>query len=359
MIVNRYIMRHVYTGTLFTVVVLTSIAVFFILVGELKYIGRGNYGMILAIQHAALLVPGKVVEFMPLAILLGTILNLGLLASNSEIIALQAAGISVYQLLRAVLQAAIVLALVNFIVAEWVVPLSEAGARDVKSAAINESSALRSKNGVWVKDINRILYIKVLLPDAVAQTIEIYELDDQGRLVSTTTADSAIPRGNEWVMQQVKITFIGNRAGETIEFEEKVYDGNISFQLLDTLMIEPDQMSSVKLFGYIKFLQDNNLDDRSEKLIFWQKVLAPFAVIIMCFLAVPFVMGSQRQSNSGQRLMFGILLGLAYIVADRLLILLGSQVGIHPLLNAVSPALLFLMLAIYLLVRKQSLSSGD
>ena len=138
------------------------------------------------------------------------------------------------------------------------------------------------------------------------------------------------------------------------EYDELNYSGNISFQLLDALMIEPGQMSSSDLYAYLNFLRKNNLDTTAEILIFWQKVLAPITVIIMCILAIPFVLGSQRQSNSGQRLMIGILLGLGYVVADRLLTLLGSHIGVTPALNAVSPTLLFLLLTIYLLIKKQS-----
>jgi lipopolysaccharide export system permease protein len=354
MIINRYVMRHVFVGTMLALTVLISIALFFTLIGELKFIGRGDYGVIRAAEYVALLVPGKIVEFMPLAILLGTILNLGSLASNSEIIAMQAAGLSAYNLLKSVLQSAIILALLTFIVADWVVPFSETSARDVKSSAINATTALRAKQGVWIKDLNQVLYIKVLLPDGVAKSIEIYQLDGQSRLVSTITAESAIPRGEEWVLQKVKQTLIGSRAGETAEFDEMNYKGNISFQLLDALMIEPEQMSSSDLYAYLTFLAENNLDNKLESLTFWQKVLAPLTVIIMCILAVPFVLGSQRQSNAGQRLMFGILLGLGYIVAERLLTLLGSQLGFAPALNAISPTLLFLFLAIFLLIKKQS-----
>jgi len=73
----------------------------------------------------------------------------------------------------------------------------------------------------------------------------------------------------------------------------------------------------------------------------------------MCVLGVPFVLGSQRQNNTGQRLMLGILLGLTYAVAERLLIQLGNRIDIYPFVNAILPGLLFLALAIYLLVKKQ------
>jgi lipopolysaccharide export system permease protein len=70
-------------------------------------------------------------------------------------------------------------------------------------------------------------------------------------------------------------------------------------------------------------------------------------------LAVPFVLGSQRQGNTGKRLITGILLGLSYVVVSPLITQFGVQINLLPMLNAIVPTLLFFMLAIYLLYRKQ------
>jgi len=335
-------------------IVLVSLGLFFIFIGQLEDIGRGNYSLLHVIEYIALRVPGKVVEFMPLAVLLGTILSLGSLASNSEIIAMQAAGISVLYLLRAVLFAALILALLNFLLADWVVPLSETSAREIRSTAINATPALRAKKGLWVKDGKQVIYIKELLPNRVARSVEIYALDEQGRLASVIVAQSAIPRAEQWLLKQVQKSIIGEQAIHTIAYDEMIYVGNISFQLLEALMIEPRQMSSSDLYSYLVFLEENKLDTSIASLIFWQKIMAPFTVLIMCVLGVPFVLGSQRQNNTGQRLMLGILLGLTYVVVERLLIQLGSQINLSPFINALLPGLLFLILAVYLLIKKQS-----
>ena len=358
MIISRYMMRSIHQGTLLVLLVLVSLGLFFIFVGQLEHVGRGNYSLLHVVEYVALLVPGKIVEFMPLAVLLGTILSLGSLASNSEIIAMQAAGLSVLQLLRTVLMAAAILAALSFLLADWVVPISETNARDVRSSAINFNPSLRAKKGLWVKDDNRVIYIKELLPNGVARSVEIYQLNEQGRLASVIAAHRAIPRAGEWLLKQVKQSIIEDQAVRTASYDELVYAGNISFQLLKSLMIEPRQMSISDLYSYIAFLDENNLDTAVESLTFWQKLVAPFTVLIMCVLGLPFVLGSQRQNNTGQRLMLGILLGLTYVVVDRLLIQLGSQVNVNPLVNASSPSLLFLALAVYLLVKQQSHGIG-
>lgn len=353
MIISRYILRQIHQGTILALLVLVSLSLFFVFIGELEDVGRGYYSSLHAIEYVALLFPGKVVEFMPLAILLGTILSLGSLASNSEIVAMQAAGISVGRLLRSVIQAALLLAFLSFILADWVVPTSETSARNIRSSAINNTTAIRGKKGLWIKDEASILNIRLLMPNGVARDLEIHSFDDKGKLVSAIAADSAIPEGENWRLQNVRETRFENQKITTYEFDKLTYPGKISDNLLDALLIEPRQMSSIDLYTYLEFLQLNNLNADVEKLTFWQKIFAPLTVIVMCILAVPFVIGSQRQGNAGQRLMMGILLGLSYVVTERLLTQLGSHLGVSPIINALLPGLLFLLLAIFLMIRKQ------
>jgi lipopolysaccharide export system permease protein len=117
-------------------------------------------------------------------------------------------------------------------------------------------------------------------------------------------------------------------------------------------------MSSRDLYAYIKFLDENRLGAEVERLIFWQKIFTPVTIVIMCLLAFPFVLGSQRQSNTGQRLLIGILLGLSFAVVDRVLTQLGVQFGINAFTVAVMPNLLFFSLAVFMLIGKSGQGAG-
>ncbi len=352
MIINRYIMRHIYQGTLLALLAVVSLSLIFVFIAELDDVGRGYYSLLHVFEYTGLLFPGKVVEFMPLAAMLGTMLSLGSLASYSEIVAMQAAGVSVLQLVMAVLQAAIILALVSFLVADWVAPDSESTARQIRSSAINKTTSIHGRKGLWIKDDNSVLHIDLLLPNGIARNIEVHQFDDTGRLLSATTAESAIPDGSGWRLKQVKQTFMGEGEVSMRQQDEMIYHGKISDELLNALMIEPRQMSSLDLYTYIDFLQQNNLQADLERLTFWKKIFSPLVIIVMCILAIPFVLGSQRQGNAGQRLMMGIILGLTYVVADRLLTQLGSHLNLFPVINALLPSMLFLSVALYLLLRK-------
>ena len=345
-------------GSMVALLVLVSLSMFFAFVRELDDLGEGSYGILKLIEYMALLVPGMVVQFMPLAVLLGCMLSLGNLASNSEIIALQASGCSMPRLLGAVLQGALLLAVLNFVVADWVVPISETTARGLKNSAQQKTTALRSHEGLWIKDESRVLHLEALLPNGIAQGIEIFQLDESGKLISTIRAERALPVDGGWQLHDVDQTRFNRLNASSLHFDQLLYEGRLSHDLLQVLMIEPRQMSSSDLHAYLNFLDENRLDASVERLVFWQKLFAPFGILVMCLLAFPFVLGPQRQSNTGYRLMIGMVLGLSFVVVDRLLTQLGSQFQINAVIVALLPNLVFLILAFYLLSNTQSHSVG-
>jgi len=357
MIINRYLVRTIHLGSFTVLLALVGMGLFFVFVSELGDLGEGAYDLAQIGKFVALSLPGKVVEFMPIAVLLGSILSLGSLASNNEIVAMQASGVSLAKLITSVLQAAVILALLSFLLAEWVVPASEASARSVRNLR-DQSSALLVKEGLWIKDESRVLHIEQLLPDGIARNIEIFKLDSQGKVVSITRVGRAIPVEQGWELQQVERTIVGDNRLQTVSHDRLIYNGSLSPQLLEVLMVKPEQMSSSDLYIYLNFLDENKLNAKAEQLIFWQKIFSPLAVIVMCLLAFPFVLGVQRQGNTGQRLLIGILLGLAFVVVDRLVTQLAVQSGVNVILVALLPSLIFLAVAIYLLTKRQSHGAG-
>ena len=358
MIINRYLMRTIHFGTFAVLLALLGLGMFFVFVSELKDLGEGSYDLPQIAKFVALSVPGKVVEFMPVAVMLGSILSLGSLASNNEIVAMQASGVSLTKLIVSILQAAVILALLSFLLSEWVVPVSETTARSVKYQARDKSTALLVKEGLWIKDESRVLHLDKLLPGGIASNIEIFKLDQQGKLESITRVGRAIPIEQGWKLQQVERSIIGDNRVDTSSYDQLIYSGSLSPLLLEVLMIEPQQMSSGNLYAYLNFLEENKLNTSKEQLLFWQKLFSPLAVVVMCLLALPFVLGVQRQGNTGQRLLIGILLGLAFVVVDRLVTQVAVQFGVNAMLVALLPILIFLAIAIYLLTRRQSHGFG-
>ena len=358
MIVSRYLQRNIHLGTLGALAVLVSLSLFFLFVRELDDIGQGDYGIGQAALYMVFSAPGKIVELMPLAVLLGSMLSLGALAGNSEIIAMQASGITLRRIVTAVLQAAALLALIGYLLGNWIVPASESGARRVKALAEEPAAALKPGESLWIKDDRRVVHVAQMLPNGYARGVEIYLLDERGRLRSVTRAEHALPRREGWELRNVSRSHFEADRVTTEQLERADYRGRLSQELLQVLLYEPRWMSTSALASYVDFLESNGLDAHVERQVLWQKRLQPLTIVIMCLLALPFVLGAQRRSGAGHRLLLGILLGLAFVVAERVLVQVGNQLALGGLTVALTPNLLFFALAAFLFLRRQSHGVG-
>lgn len=349
MIFTRYLASNIYRGAALVLLILVCLSLFFILIRQLDDLGKGQFGLLQLTQYMLLRTPAKIVDFMPLAALLGTLLSLGNLASNSELIAFQSSGLSIRKFIIALLQASFVLALFSFIIADFIVPYSETQAKDLKTSSIASRISMHSRRGVWVKDENNIIFIEHLFPDGNARNIEIYHQNENGELMATTFAQQAIANEQGWLLQKVRKSFISVEEITVSIKEQEIYTGKLSDQLLESLVVDPRLMSTSSLTAYISFLHQNKLNHEAASLFLWQKIYSPLTIIVMCMLAIPFVLGSQRQSNTGHRIVTGILLGLSFVVINRVLIQLGEQFSLLPSVNALIPTLIFVFITIFLI----------
>ncbi len=352
MIFTRYLAVNIFKGTALVLMILVTLSLFFTLIQQIDHIGKGQFGTWKFVQFILLMAPAYIVDYMPLATLLGCILSLGSLASSSELIAFQSSGMSVKKFIIAVSKIAFVLALIAFVISDFIVPYSETTSKEIKASALASRVSVQSRRGIWIKDKNNIIFIQQLFPDGNARNIKIYQLNNDDKLLSTTYAEKAISNEQGWLLLKVnKSIFVNNKISVEHKNQE-LYKGKLSEKLLQSLVVDSRQMSSSDLYSYMTFLGDNKLNYAAESLSFWRKVYSPLTIMVMAVLAIPFVTGSQRNSNTGQRIVIGILLGLVYVIMDNVLIQLGEQLKLAAFINALIPTLLFILFTAYLIYRR-------
>ena len=96
-ILSQYLMRTILTSTALVLVVLLALAGLFEFIAELDSV-QEDYKTPQAILFAALRLPNLAFQMLPVAALIGSLLGLGALAANSEIIVMRSAGLSVRKL---------------------------------------------------------------------------------------------------------------------------------------------------------------------------------------------------------------------------------------------------------------------
>lgn len=350
-LLDRYLAKAVTAGTLIALLVLASLDIFFAFIGEMEEVGKGDYTWLEAFLHVGLTVPRRLYELFPMSVLLGSLLSLGALAGNSELVAMRAAGVPVAGIIRSVLKVGLLLMFGAVLLGELLAPVTEQKAQNLRTAAHAGRVALKSKDGLWARDGNRFLNVEVVLPDMRLLGIHVFTLNKELRLQEAVFAESAEFLNEQWLLRNVRYSRFTPEGIATEHVPDERWERLISPSLLNVIVVKPEQMSAWVLAKYVRYLQKNNLDSRRYELAFWVRFTTPLSSLVMLLLAIPFVFGSLRSGSTGQRLFVGILIGIGFYILNRMMSHLGLIYGLSPFLSATLP--LFSVLGLSLLALRR------
>ena len=370
LVYERYLAKQIYLAFTFILFALISLFIFFDFIAEMGDT-TNTYTVLLAFITVLLRVPSRLVEIMPIAGLIGGIYVMANMAAQSEYTILRVAGLDTRKSLKTLMKIAIPIALLILLMSEVVGPFSEGISKNVRLSALNQGKeVLEFRSGAWIKDKLRgndgrgqvqkgIRYINVgsLETNEVIRGFRMYEFDDQYRLLLSRTAETVRFVGNGvWRLNKVTETRFteisgGNRLDPSFSTQIKKTDTldietEVSPELLSALLIKPDRLSIINLFGYINHLQDNKQDYQRYAISFWKKVIYPFTILVMLALALPFAYLQTRSGGIGYKVFGGIMLGISFQLFNSLFSHLGLLGEWPAFISAITPALIYFLLAI-------------
>lgn len=340
-IIRGYLARTILGASALVMAVLLALGFFIEFVGQLDDVGTGGFGILQGIAYSLMKTPEMAFMLMPMAVLLGGLLGLGLLANGSEMIALRAAGASPVALARSVLATGLLLALTALALGLYLAPPLERYSRQFRTFAMHGPSGLASAQSAWVKDGNVIMNMSRLGDPTQFGGVYLFRWDGGGTLTSMARADSAgIGAGSEWVLNNYAETRF-DEAGVTLRRERVFAEATgLNPDLLSLSVVRAEALDGFALWRYIRYLRANELDSRHFEVEFWRRIAAASAVAPMCVLALAIAFSQLRRAGTGARMLVGIMIGLAYFLASRGLADGGEVYNLNPLLVGWTPTLL-------------------
>jgi len=350
-VLNRYIAEEMLKGTALVLVFLLALVTAITFADELGDLGDGGYGLWQIIQYLALTAPRNFYELMPAAALLGALVVLGNMSNQHEITAMRAAGISRWQIIRAVMQVGLVLAAMTLLVSEFIAPVAEQSAQVLKATARNNQIALKTRYGFWARDGQTFINIRQIHNSAELQDIYIYEMNDQHQLQVATFAERAVFAKGGWQLQNIQQSTVQPNQVKVDQFPNALWDSLLDPELLDVVVVKPDRLSITGLVKYIQFLEANGQDSDPYQLALSSKVVRPFVTIAMLLVSIPFVLGLQRTGSIGSRILVGAILGIGFTLVERLFGNIGLVYGLNPVVAATLPFLLVVSVSVWAIQR--------
>jgi len=346
-ILNRYLAHEIIGSTLFVLFALLMLFAFFDLIGELGQLGKGGYHLPKVLLFVFLTLPGHVYELFPIAALIGTLFALSRLVQNSEFTVMRVSGLSIQRIAFSLIQVGMLFVLLTFIFGEFVAPLSERTAQQMKLKSMSAMVAQEFRSGLWVKDELSFVNVKEILPDATLMGIKIYEFDAGNSLRNITFArvGEYVEEG-KWRLKEVVQTHFENGRTSVSHLPEADWGSVLTPDILNVLLVVPEQMSAWNLYSYVEHLRENQQKTTRYEIALWSKLTYPLAVIVMMLLALPFAYHQARMGGISAKIFSGIMLGLGFHLLNRLFAHIGLLNDWTPVFSAMSPTLLFLAAAI-------------
>jgi lipopolysaccharide export system permease protein len=352
MILDRYIGKSILVISLLALFSLVAIFSFFSLVDQLDDTGRGNYGVIQAIEYVLLTIPRLSYELFPIAIVIGSMAALGMLANTSELAVIRTSGVSQIRLAYSLIKIGLIFVVISILIGEVVAPVSEQAAQQKRSVALTKQIAMKTKNGFWSRDGDNYINIRKILPGDRVEEIYIYEFDEDHQLRSSIRAKNAEYDKDRWILHDILKTEISEQQVTSNHYETAEWEALLNPEVINMITIKPRYLSMYGLISYIKYLKANNQNSKLYVQAFWSKIINPFAIIAMILLAICVVKCEARPVGLGQRVFIGALLGVSFHLINQVTGHLGIVYGIPAFISVTLPTILIFSYIFYTLNKR-------
>ena len=344
-ILEQYLWKVLIISILLTWVSLVGLDSFFNYLRELKQTNNDDqYGNLQALVYMVYGLPRSFYEFFPTATLIGAVMGLGQLAASSELVAMRAAGISIKNIIFSTLKLGLLMAVLIFALGEWITPQAEIYGKNFKMEKQEKGPAL-SEKGAWFKKGNKMIHIDKTWSKDKFLGVSIYQR--QGMM----HAETAQRQGERWILNKVTVREFKDTGFKVKRYESLKVNSLVPPDILDIASIEAKHLSTQELATFIDHQDENDLNTTRLEQAYWQRFSIPLSILVMLIIAIPFTFGSQRSAGAGQRLFFGILIGIGFFLLNRAASNMGVVYGFSPVLSAFAPLIFFLGIGLIFLRR--------
>jgi LPS export ABC transporter permease LptG len=299
-------------------------------------------------------------QIAPFAVLIATLVGLGVLSRNNEDTAFRACGVSAPRLVAPVVLFSLGVAGLAFAVGEYVLPFAEQQGERYRNVihgrpadfgirtAAERNWYLAGDGRIWFREE----------ADPVRGTLEgvtVFQTAPDGQLVRRTTARLGEWRGREWVLRQgwdLRFDVASSEAAAFRKFLEEPMAGDPP-RVLTGGRRRPEEMRFRELQRLTRRLRSSGYPTSSLETALQAKLAQPLMLPVMALLGAPFAFRIGRKGTLAG-VGVGLALGIVALVAAAFLTKLGEVGSLPPPLAAWAPNVLFGLAAVYLLLRTRT-----
>ena len=363
-LVDRYVLTRFLSALLliFLSAMLLSIVVDY--ADKLDEVARHHPGFRNVLGYYRYFALSLAIQIAPFAVLLATLVGLGVLSKNVEDTAFKASGISLWRLAAPVVAFVGIGAVVAFAVGEYVLPVAEqrqARFRNVIYGRPVDYGIRSSAERNWYLSSNgEIWFREESVPARNALLgVSVFHFDRSFNLTARTDARQAVWSGHDWKLtdgwSRLYDTGTAGAARSTTDdapfrkFAEDRVGGDPPASVVASRR-RPEEMRFRELERLTRHLRAGGYPTASLETALQAKLAQPALLPVMALLAVPFAFRVGRRGALAG-IGVGLTLGILTLVASAFSTKLGEVGALPPWLAAWSPAIFFGLAGAYLTLR--------
>jgi lipopolysaccharide export system permease protein len=288
------------------------------------------------------------------SILMATLLTLGTLSRDSEIIALRSCGISLVRMALPMLILGLLASLLLLLNAELVLPHSYARTELIDRVKIKKKGerVTFKRNNIWFRSNDMILQARLFEPKTrTLSGIVVWRVDAAMNPLSRIDADTAQYQNGNWTLNHVVEKHFRSSGYEVNALKTGTLDLKLKVEDLQVLDSDADNLSIRTLNEYAENLRRGGYQAYRYLTLLHTKIASPFAALVMVLLGIPFALRSSRSGGIAVGVGASIAIGFAYFVVNAVLLSYGRSGVITPILAAWGANILFAISGIWLAMR--------
>lgn len=310
---------------------------------------------ILMVKYLLYKIPEAVFQWtLPYAVLLSTLLALGLLSAHNEITAMKAGGISLYRITLPLIFFAVIASFCSFLGNEYLVPYANQQTKYVLDVQVRkEEPASFFKNyKIWYHGDHRIFNIQLLDDEKkVLKGLTFYTFDDNFRCLQRVDAREAKWINGSWHFYNGAIRdFDGDGSVRMTPFDEKEFLLQETWESFQHVERRADTMSYTDLAAYIQEIRSAGYDSTRYSVNLHSKLSYPFLSAVMVLIGIPFALKTGRSGGIAMNIGISVFIAFAYGVTFYVFLSFGKSGVLSPVLAAWTPTFLFLLAGVFTLM---------
>lgn len=350
-IVDRYVGRTVLSIILISLIVLSLLTLLISFIDMTRHLGKGDIDFVFLLKYVSLILPSKLNYLFPISVLLGGVLGLGVMAKNSELVILQACGMSKTRIILSSFKIVLPVILVVSLASQTIFPQLKQYADNQFNFYSSEGRVSRTSWGIWVREGNSFISIRRVMSDSSIHEISRYDFDDM-QLKQISNAQMGLYKDGRWEMHNINNFVYTDYAIQKSHSDIEYWDLYLNPERIEIFNFSNSELNVPALLDYINYLEENNIDASRYRTTLYKLLFAPVAMIIMLLLGASTVFGSQRSVNMSVRVLIGLSFGFSFYICNEVMPNFTLVLGLPPLVGVILPMLLFACISLYLLNRR-------